>query len=406
MISKEAKIEILNEILESAEFYSSETYKNLLTYLVRSSIDNKQPKEYSIALEVFKKDADFNPSEDSTVRVYVGKLRKKLDNYYKNEGKKHKVRIEIPKGHYEIRFFSVTPERTRDLIFNSKFIQYFIIFFLLIIVIYSQIMLYTFRRSVGHKHLQIVNHPLWANIINSESQKLFVLGDDFFFIETSNEEETILRKHNINTIEELENYKRQHPDRNIIGQTPYPFIPLISIKPFLKILPLFKSDYKISIQYSSNLKSSELLNNEIIFIGSFRNLFILNQAFKDIIQSSQLGYGTNILKLNLPDSTITLTINGDPATEHTDYCLVRKIPGPNHNTIILFTSFFITGITGATDYMTNPEKLDEIDNIFREKYGDTPQYFDILFRTTGFSRTAFTTQIEYVNKIDPKAITW
>lgn len=406
MISKEEKLKVLNEILKYNEFQASDTYKNLLTYLVQSSIRNEHPKEYNIAIDVFKKPADFNPAEDSTVRVYIGKLRKKLDRYYRNEGKKCRIRIEIPKGHYEVSFYKVTSKRTKDFILNPRFWRYFFILLLLSLVVFLSLRLYYLQHSVGNKHLRLVHHPFWASIIDSDLHKLFVLGDDFFFLEVSNDEETIIRKHYINTPEDLLLYRQKHREETITGQTPYPFIPLTSIKPLYKIFPLFKSDDNISIEYSSNLKASDLLKYEIIFIGTFRNLYLLNQAYNDIIQSSELGPGKNILKLNLPDTTFTITLSGKPGRQHSDFCIVRKVPGPNKNNIVLFTSFFISGITGATNYMTTPDKLKEIDHLFYRKYGYIPEFFDIIFKTTGHSRTAFSTYIIYLKEIDPNISIW
>ena len=405
MIDDATKRSILDEILTSDGFKSSSINKKLLTYLVEVSIKNELPNEYTIASEVFCKSAGFNPNEDTIVRVSIHNLRKKLETFYKKEGKKAKIKIEIPKGHYEVIFIKKAKKRVKKLLLSSNFLLLLIISILIIFIMLSQLRILSLKRYVGES-IEIANHPIWKDILTKERPKSIVLGDNFFFLEDVDYKEMIVRKHDINSRQELEQFKRQYSDKIIKKKTPYPFIPLTSITPLPQVFPLFRSELKISFQYSSNLKSVELLKSDIIFFGSFRNLYILNQALKDIISSLQLGAGTNILQLNLPDSIVTLTLDGDPATEHSDYCLVRKVPGPNKNTMILFTSFFIAGITGATNYMTNPETLAEIEQIFKEKYGTSPQYFDILFKTTGYSRTAFTTQIEYINKIDPDISIW
>jgi hypothetical protein len=97
MADKEEIKLILQSILESNTFKDSPIYKNLLSYLVESNLTDNIPKEVTIAIEIFGKDTSFNSNKDSTVRYHIHMLRKKLDNYYKNEGKADKFRIIIPK---------------------------------------------------------------------------------------------------------------------------------------------------------------------------------------------------------------------------------------------------------------------------------------------------------------------
>ena len=48
--------------------------------------------------------SDFDPNSDAIVRVYVGRLRKALTLYYATEGRDDQIRIEIPKGGYDVIF--------------------------------------------------------------------------------------------------------------------------------------------------------------------------------------------------------------------------------------------------------------------------------------------------------------
>lgn len=406
MIPKEARLSILNEILNSQEFCKSDSYKKLLTYLVNASINGESPKEYAIAIEVFGKDASFNPGDDSTVRVYVGNLRKKLATYYQTEGKKAKIRLEIPKGHHEVRFVHSSRKPIRNFITSAHFLQLAIIAILLLTLVFTQLKVRSLSKYVNWHHLKIKNSPIWAEFFESKRPKLIVMGDDFFFLERVDHDQTIVRKHNINSFEEFEAYERSHRDRIIEGKTPYSFLPMISVQPLPQIMQIFDSDLKISLHYSSGLQSKDLLENDIIFLGSFRNLYLLNKLFRDGVFSFTLGPDTSFITVKTPDSLMTFVRSGYPQDEHTDFCLVRKIPGPNHNTIILFVSFFEAGLAGAVEQLTNPESLAALDQAFERRLKKKPRYFDILFKTSGYSRTAFTTRIEYIDEIDPNINIW
>src|SRR5262249_4208952 len=49
------------------------------------------------------KSASYDPQRDSTVRVQVGKLRQKLDEYYREQGSDHRMRISVPKGAFRLQ---------------------------------------------------------------------------------------------------------------------------------------------------------------------------------------------------------------------------------------------------------------------------------------------------------------
>ena len=72
-------------------------------------------KGYTIGLEVFDKDPDFDPQTDTIVRVQARALRQKLAEYYLREGADDPVHIVIPKGGYEPMFYmSWEDEKPKD----------------------------------------------------------------------------------------------------------------------------------------------------------------------------------------------------------------------------------------------------------------------------------------------------
>ena len=93
-------------ILKSPQFARAEKQSQLLSYLCQKCIDGKAAdiKESLIAVEVFHRDGGYSPTEDSTVRVQVYELRRRLREYYAGEGRERTVRIEIPRGSYSPRF--------------------------------------------------------------------------------------------------------------------------------------------------------------------------------------------------------------------------------------------------------------------------------------------------------------
>jgi hypothetical protein len=96
----------LHRVLRSPILSHSTRQARLLEYLCMKAIagEGDTLKEYTIAVEVFDRPANFGQSPDSVVRVEVLRLRKKLERYYSTEASADPLRIEIPVGQYVPQF--------------------------------------------------------------------------------------------------------------------------------------------------------------------------------------------------------------------------------------------------------------------------------------------------------------
>ena len=94
----------LVNMLASPLFAGSPRQQRFLDYLVTNTLagDADRLKGYTIALEVFDRKDDFDPSLDAIVRVEATRLRNKLREYYDTLGKLDAIRINFPKGSYTL----------------------------------------------------------------------------------------------------------------------------------------------------------------------------------------------------------------------------------------------------------------------------------------------------------------
>ena len=94
--------ETLERLLASETFARSERARNLLRYLVEreQAGEADRLKGFSIAMDVFGKDADFDSATDAVVRVQAGRLRDLLEQYFATEGAGDPLRIVVPRGTY------------------------------------------------------------------------------------------------------------------------------------------------------------------------------------------------------------------------------------------------------------------------------------------------------------------
>jgi len=96
----------LDRVLASHEFRASKRSQDFLRYVTEHTLRGHadQLKERTIGIEVFGRSTDYEPSDDATVRVKAGEVRKRLGIYYSSEGSRDPVRIELPSGTYVPEF--------------------------------------------------------------------------------------------------------------------------------------------------------------------------------------------------------------------------------------------------------------------------------------------------------------
>ena len=94
----------IHRILDSDTFRSSDVLRRLLRFLADKSIAGEadQLKEYTIGLDAFGKPPSYDPRSDAIVRLQAGRLRQKLAEYYRTEGKEDPLVVDLPKGHFKL----------------------------------------------------------------------------------------------------------------------------------------------------------------------------------------------------------------------------------------------------------------------------------------------------------------
>ena len=102
----------IERLLSSPQFRNSRRYTDLLRYVVQETIEGRADilKERTLGVEVFGRSPGFDTSGDSIVRVAAAEVRKRIAQYYQEEGRERELRIELPNGSY-VPHFRRPPER-------------------------------------------------------------------------------------------------------------------------------------------------------------------------------------------------------------------------------------------------------------------------------------------------------
>src|ERR1022692_420205 len=121
----------LEAVLSSEAFARSPIVAQMLKYICERHFSGQshEIKEYNIAVDAFGRQPNFDQTRDSIVRVEAHRLRKRLQEYYQQQGAGHQIQIILPPGNYVPQFIrrvepgepmaevaaeSVVPETARE----------------------------------------------------------------------------------------------------------------------------------------------------------------------------------------------------------------------------------------------------------------------------------------------------
>ena len=114
----------LDRVLASDTFASAARLSRFMRYVVERTLADEGDglKEYTIGVEVFDRDGDYDPRIDSIVRVEAARLRTKLAEYYGGPGAADPVIIQMRKGGYAPDFAERGAEPATDRVKRPAFL--------------------------------------------------------------------------------------------------------------------------------------------------------------------------------------------------------------------------------------------------------------------------------------------
>ena len=365
-IDKEEIFQQLEKVI-SSELFRSEKNQQLLTYLVNKTLENEPPKEATIALEFFEQ--NINEKDTSYVRVAVYHLRNKLKEYYLTEGKEDKIRLSLQKGSYGVLYQKITSKSITSISNSRLWITTSVI--LLIICIFLGLNLF-FKPEETPKTASFLFNDLSAN----DKPVLVVLGDLFMYAEKDG---TLVRNYNINKLEELEANK---PELLSLNQSRSKILTRLHAISIYNISDLLNDlNKEVNFRMASELSIEDLKENNIIYIGLFKSLYLMDSYYK--ISHYQPGPGKSYLVHKASNDTISIV--GNPAEMHKDFGILTRMEGLENNVIYLIGGFTDTSVEMISSRIHREDFFElTITKEFPEKH--LPENFEILFEVNGYDR--------------------
>src|ERR1700722_16615069 len=112
----EAARKQVDRILASNTLHASDVLRRLLRFLADKTFSGEADglKEYSVGLDALGKPPSYDPRQDSGVRLQASRLRQKLDEYYRVEGRNDALIIELPRSKFKIAWHVGNPSGIAD----------------------------------------------------------------------------------------------------------------------------------------------------------------------------------------------------------------------------------------------------------------------------------------------------
>lgn len=92
----------LKRVLLSRHFVKARKKSRFLEFMCEQALAGKAESvnEYTIGADIYERGPNFDPHEDSIVRVQAHEIRRSLLAYYEDEGRQNRLRIDVPVGGY------------------------------------------------------------------------------------------------------------------------------------------------------------------------------------------------------------------------------------------------------------------------------------------------------------------
>jgi hypothetical protein len=380
----------INRVIQSPAFSNKEVLRGLLLYLFDSWKKGIVLKEIDIAVDFFKRGKDFIPGDDTIVRVNIYKLRTLLDVYYKDEGKKDTVKIEIPKGSYSLNF---TRHPANQTIVIKKHIKHRILYTICVISVLFN--LYFILKCYSNKN-QILN-PVWNDYLISGHPVYVTLGNPYFF---RMNDSVILRDITINSASDLQNSKLNSEclGSSKYSEIDYPYFSSSNVLPLTDIISYFaKAGVDTRLQALSEIKAEDVKLNNCIFIANVNSFGFISKFLDQT--SIQLNTSPKQIVIGKNNNRQVLTVPEKVKGFYQDYAFIVKIPGPQQNTLTIMGDFHSSGIKGLTGFLCNQNLFSKFETDICKKYGAFPRYFEMVVKVSSYNYADFKTEVIFFNKL-------
>jgi hypothetical protein len=428
----------------------SRSYARLLEFLIDASEAGRVPKELEIAIGVFGKGADFDPSQDSMVRVYAHNLRQKLEHFYATDGRAEPRRLVLARGEYRVSLSAPSsatngeaaaapvstempqspmpsaappaidttapsgtspplraPQIAREDAARRGLLgrRLAAAFALLAIGALVGFFAAGARQPPPSPAQRVAASPIWAGVLADDMPILVVIGDYYIFGEVDKRDgdiKRLIRDFSVNSSKDLDELVMNRPD--MLGRymdLDLTYLPRGSAQSLLNVLRvLYTTNKPVRVMSMSELSIADLKSNHVVYIGY---LSALDKLEDFVFASSSLTIGSTYDELRNIETGETYTSEaGMPETHRSyrDYGFISTFPGPNGNQFVIIAGTRDPGMVEAAHVLSDPALVKSLEGSRPDKSTLGPPAFEMLYEVAGTARTNLDAMLVHSAKLD------
>jgi hypothetical protein len=368
--------------------------EKLFDYLVECSITGRAPKEIEVAVDVFGKNAEFDVSQDAMVRVYIHKLRRKLDEFYAAAGQRSAENISIPKGAYRFTLESTPAAPVADAPAlehrgPQPKMRWASVTVALALVLSGMIgaLLYAILDKPRDAVHQVRANPVWSALLSDDRPIVIVVGDYYIFGELdggSMDVKRLVREFSINSQSDLQRHLKLHPElEERYMDLELGYLPTASAFALSDVMPvLADTGRRTRVMLMSDLSPATLKSAHVIYVGYLSGLGMLQDL---IFSGSRFSVGESydeIVDRKTNEryvSQVGSPIRGE--NRYHDYGYFSTFAGPTGNQIVIIAGTRDVAVMQTAEAVTTPARLAELTKQVERATG-----FEALYEVYGMDR--------------------
>ena len=400
------------KITASGVLGRSRFYASLLEYLVTCTLEGRAPKEIEIAADVFGRKGDFDPSQDSMVRVYAHNLRQKLQQFYASVGSDEPRQLAVPRGEYRLALVDAVAEQEAPASVppsSRRFHAAWLIAAVLLLGVGIAAGIAIEDRlqapaSGASPYAAIAHSPLWQPLLDDDLPILVVVGDYFIFgeVDSMGNIERLVREFSINSSKDLADLVMYDPEAAArymdLDLTYLPRGAAFALRDLLRVL--YTSDKTVRVISMSELNVADVKTSHIVYVGY---ISALEKLLDFVFASSELTVGETFDELILRPSNVTYASEAGIPSAHgnyRDYGLFSTFPGPGGNQLFIVAGMRDPGLMQTAQELSEAMRLSVVEQVAAEKSPGDPPAVELLFQVTGNSRTNLDAMIVHSAPLD------
>lgn len=369
----------------------SRLIRRLFDFLVDCSLTDRTPKEIEVAIDVFGKDAQFDVSQDAMVRVYIHKLRRKLEEFYSGPGRNEPERLVMPKGAYRfviepaVEAASAEPPAPAPPHRRGRWALAALAASGVLNVIVLLALGYPHWHSRPDDLAQLRESPVWSRLLDNGRTIFLVLGDYYIFGETdqSMQLKRLIREFSINSPQDLDQYLMLHPDlASHYLDLQLNYLPTAAGYALKDVMPLLaRAHGRVRVALASQLNPAVLTSADIVYIGYLSGMGMLHDL---VFAGSRFAEGPSydVLVDHLTGKRYTSEAAVPHGEEkYHDYGYFATFAGPSGNQIIVISGMRDVAVMHTAESVT---QLPSLEQLTASAHG--AESFEALYDVYGMDR--------------------